>query len=97
MKQTKRFFSKRPKLFKGEPQNLEILQAETDIVLAVNTMKDELKQTYTLIEDVGEMKKRNEIQLKILNTLQGLATIARKSYLKVSYSYLKESEIQAQS
>ena len=38
----------------------------------MNTIKDELKRTNTLIEDVvGEIKNRNEIQLKILNTLQG--------------------------
>ena len=63
--------SKRLKLSKREAQNLEILQAEKEIVLAVNTMKDELKRTNTLIDHIVEkIKKRNEIQLQILNTLQ---------------------------
>ena len=63
--------SKRLKLSKREAQSLEILQAEKQIVLVVITMKDELKRTNTLIDHiVEEMKKRNEIQLLILNTLQ---------------------------
>ena len=79
MKQTKRLFSKRPKLSKREAQNLEFLQAEKDIVLAVNIINDELKQTNTLIEDVvGEMKKKKRGSVKNFEYSSRSATIARK-------------------
>ena len=56
---------------KRQTQNQEILETEKDMVIAVNAMKEELKRTNSLIENIGEhMKQSNDIHQQILKLQQ---------------------------
>ena len=80
-----------------ETQNLEILQAEKEIVLAVNTMNDELKRTNTLIDHiVEEMKKKKLDSTTNFESFAKPATIAQKRNSSTILRRLAEQSVTTQ-
>ena len=62
--------SKRPKMSKREAQNVEIIEAEKSMVLAVNEMRDEVRQlNTTAVNMLEEMRRSNNIQEQLVGML----------------------------